>query len=78
MRRELNVGTSESILRVASGGLAVLFGLLLFLSGPGTLFIWLAGVTLVALGADFVVTGFTGYCPLYRRLGRTTVHHSRA
>jgi Protein of unknown function (DUF2892) len=78
MHRQLNVGTSERILRVTGGGLAALFGLLLFLSSPGTLFIWLAAVTLVAVGADFVVTGITGYCPLYLRLGRTTVHHSRA
>jgi Protein of unknown function (DUF2892) len=75
VRRDVNVGTSERILRVTGGGLAALFGLLLFLSSPGTLFIWLAAVTLVAVGADFVVTGSTGYCPLYHRLHRSTAQH---
>ena len=78
MHREVDVGTTERIARVTGGGLAVLFGLLLILSGPGSPFVWLAIATLVALGGDFVVTGLTGYCPLYHRLGRTTVHHSRA
>jgi Protein of unknown function (DUF2892) len=75
MHGEVNVGTSERILRVTGGGLLVLAGLQLFLAGPGTLFIWLAGVTQMALGADFVVTGFTGYCPLYHRLHRSTAQH---
>jgi Protein of unknown function (DUF2892) len=75
MRGDVNVGTSERILRVVGGGLAVLFGLLLYVSGPGTLLIWLAAVTFVAVGADFVVTGSTGYCPLYHRLHRSTAQH---
>lgn len=75
MRKEVNVGTGERIARVTGGGLAVLLGLLLILTGPGSPFVWLAIATLVALGADFVVTGITGYCPLYHRLGRTTIRH---
>jgi hypothetical protein len=31
-----------------------------------------AEVALVLLGLDFVVTGLTGYCPLYRRPGWNT------
>lgn len=75
MRREVNVGNGERIARVIGGGSAMFWGLLLILSGPGPLFVWLAVATLIALGVDFVVTGLTGYCPLYHRLGRSTVRH---
>lgn len=69
MKQTKNVGTFERWVRVIGGGIAALVGLLVLLSGPATL--WWAGaaVVLVLLGLDFFVTGLTGYCPLYARLG---------
>jgi len=42
------------------------------LLGGGTLVQLLLYVALIALGADFVVTGARGKCPLYKWLGWST------
>jgi hypothetical protein len=72
MKRKQNVGTAERWIRVIGGGLAVIVGLFFLFSVPASLLLGLAGVVLVLLGLDFVVTGITGYCPLYHRLGWST------
>ena len=74
MQREQNVGTLERLLRVVGGGLATLIGLAFLLAGPASLIWGVAYSALALLGLDFVVTGFTGYCPLYQRLGWSTTH----
>ena len=75
MIREQNVGTVERWIRVTGGGIAVVVGLALLLGGPGNFLVAIALVALTLLGFDFVVTGITGYCPLYQRLGLSTAKH---
>jgi len=78
MRREQNVGVVERVIRIVGGGVVALVGLVglvLFIEGLGNLLLGLAFVALLLLGVDFVVTGVTGYCPLYHRLGLSTAHH---
>lgn len=72
MKRQQNVGTVERWVRIIGGSLAALAGLFLFLQIPASLLLGLAGIALALLGLDFVVTGITGYCPLYHRLGWST------
>jgi len=74
MNRQQNVGTVERWIRVIGGAIAAIIGITLFLPTPGSLLVGLAGIVLVLLGFDFVVTGITGYCPLYHRLGWSTNH----
>lgn len=72
-QREQNVGTVERWVRIVGGSLATLVGLAFLLAGPASLLWGVAYVAVALLGLDFLVTGITGYCPLYHRLGRTTV-----
>ena len=69
--RKKNVGTVERGLRVALGGALAIWALVLLSSGGGLIWL-LLDVALIALGADFVVTGIRGYCPLYNLLGWST------
>jgi hypothetical protein len=66
--RTINIGTPERIARVVLGGLAAVVGVAILAGGPGAWGI-IGALLLVAAGLDFVVTGATGYCPLYARLG---------
>ena len=69
--KKKNLGTIERVLRVTFGGALAIWSLVLLFSGGGL--IWgLLYASLIALGADFVVTGIRGYCPLYNRLGWST------
>jgi hypothetical protein len=74
MKHKQNVGPVERWIRVIGGSLAAIVGLILFMPVPASLLVGLAGIVLVLLGLDFVVTGITGYCPLYLRLGWSTNH----
>lgn len=66
--RHVNVSNPERIGRVLVGaGLAAL-GVLILSGGPSVRGV-IGAVLLVLVGLDFVVTGATGYCPLYARLG---------
>ena len=67
-----NVGTSERVVRAGAGGLLAVLGVALLMSGDASA--WSTGLhaAVVALGADFLVTGLTGNCPLYRWLGWST------
>ncbi len=79
MHREQNVGAIERGCRIVGGGAAALIGLVgvvLFIEGTGNSLLGLAFVALLFLGVDFFVTGVTGYCPLYYRLGINTAHHT--
>lgn len=73
MKPEQNVGPFERWLRIIGGELAALVGLALLLAGPASLIWGVAYVALALLGLDFLVTGITGYCPLYHRLGWSTL-----
>lgn len=66
-----NLGIIERVLRVALGGALVIWAFVSFFDANG-LIRTLLDVALIALGADFVVTGIRGYCPLYNRIGWNT------
>ena len=70
--RTKNVGTVERVARVVGGLLLVALGLSLLVRAGGPLWIIAVDAGLIALGLDFVVTGVTGHCPLYRWLGWST------
>lgn len=69
-----NVGTVDRIVRVTLGGALVSWAAVRLLGGGGAVAL-LADLALIALGLDFVVTGIRGHCPLYERLGWSTVEH---
>ena len=71
-QKEINVGTVERVIRVVGGGVLAVASLILLLGGAAW---WAAALEIAgfALGVDFVYTGLTGYCPLYNKLGWTTV-----
>lgn len=71
MKKKQNVGMIERVLRVALGGALAIWALVLLFGGGGLIWL-LVYVALIALGIDFVVTGITGYCPLYNLLGWST------
>lgn len=71
-----NVGTAERWVRIIGGAILAFVGLAYLLTAPGAVFAWLLGLAFVLLGADFVFTGITGYCPLYNKLGWSTVRRN--
>ena len=71
---EPNVGTLDQGVRMVSGNLASLSGIVLLVPGRASLTSGAAGVILVIAGLYLFATGYTGYCPIYRRLGRDTRH----
>ncbi len=72
MKQKQNVGTVERWIRIIGGAIAAGIGLIVLLPVPASLLLGVLGVVLVLLGLDFVMTGITGYCPLYQRLGWST------
>ena len=71
-QKERNVGTAERWVRVIGGAVLAFVGLAYLLAGAGSVLAVVIGAALILLGADFVFTGITGYCPLYNRLGWST------
>ena len=68
-RRAVNITRTERAGRVALG-LAVMAAGAFLLVGAGAVLALALEALLVAAGLDLVVTGATGHCPLYARLGR--------
>ena len=67
-RPSVNISPLERIARIAVGIAAVFTGALLLRNADSGLAVVLE--TLLALaGLDLVVTGATGHCPLYEKLG---------
>lgn len=67
-RWEVNITPLERFGRVAVGLAGIIGGIVLLGGAPGLL----AGFfefLLIAAGLDLVVTGITGHCPLYAKLG---------
>lgn len=68
-RPVVNITPAERAGRIALGLAAMAAGAVL-LAGAGAVLALALEALLVAAGLDLVVTGATGHCPLYARLGR--------
>lgn len=68
----VNITPAERIGRVVVGLAAVVGAAVLLPGAEGALAIALL-VLLALAGLDLVVTGATGHCPLYQKLGRVAV-----
>jgi len=69
-----NVGKVEQGLRMVIGILSSLLGIVLLAPGWVSLASGAVGTMLVITGLYLFVTGSTGDCPIYRRLGWDTRH----
>lgn len=67
-RPSVNISSVERVGRIAIGFAGVLAGVLL-LRDAGGVGIVVLELLLVAAGLDLIITGATGHCPLYSRLG---------
>lgn len=67
-RWNVNITPVERIARTLVGLLAVAGGAVL-LTGAGSLIAVVLELLLILAGIDLVVTGATGHCPLYQKLG---------
>lgn len=67
-RLKVNITPAERVGRILLGIIGTVGGFLL-LTGSPTVLTGTLEVLLVLAGLDLVVTGATGYCPLYRKLG---------
>ena len=67
-RPSINITPVERMGRVLLGALVIVAGATLLATAAGALAVVLE-VGLVLAGADLVVTGALGHCPLYRKLG---------
>lgn len=61
LKFEINVGTKEKQMRIYAGAV------LLFVS------LFIASVPLLLIGLILVATGYTGFCPVYSGVERSTV-----
>jgi hypothetical protein len=67
-RPVVNIAPLERAGRILVGSVGVIGGILLLVSASATVAI-VFEVLLVLAGADLVVTGALGHCPLYHKLG---------
>lgn len=75
--RQVNISPVERWGRVVLGLAAVIGGGVLLLSAGSILAVVLE-VLLVLAGVDLLVTGATGHCPLYQKLGHAPASLRRA
>jgi hypothetical protein len=66
--RTVNISHVERAGRILLG-LAAIIGGVVLLTSAGSALAVLLEVLLVAAGLDMLVTGATGHCPLYQRMG---------
>ncbi len=76
--RQANLGPLERLVRVAGGALLATVGVVLFVAVDPSWWVATTEVAAILLGIDFVYTGITGYCPLYHRLGWSTLRNPAA
>lgn len=76
--RTVNISRAERAGRILIGVAAILAGIVL-LATAGSVLAVVLEVLLVAAGLDMAVTGATGHCPLYQKLGHrpTSLHGTR-
>lgn len=65
---QVNITPFERIGRVIIGLIGMVGGIVLF-AGSHTFIVGGLEVLLILAGLDLVVTGATGHCPLYKKLG---------
>ena len=68
LRFAVNITPAERVGRIAGGAAAIVVAAVLLTSASSVLAVGLE-VLLAVAGADLVVTGALGHCPLYHRLG---------
>jgi hypothetical protein len=66
----VNISAAERGGRIALGAAGVFAGALL-LAGVGSFLAAVWEALLIVAGLDLVITGASGHCPLYARLGHT-------
>ena len=66
--RTVNISTAERGGRIVIGLAAAVAGIVLLLS-VGSILAAVLEVLLVLAGLDLVITGASGHCPLYQKLG---------
>jgi hypothetical protein len=66
--RSVNISRGERAGRILIGVAAILAGVVLLTSAAAALAVVLE-LLLIAAGLDLLVTGATGHCPLYQKLG---------
>ncbi len=66
--RRVNISVIERAGRIVVGLGAMIAGILL-ITGTGTVVALVLEALLVLAGLDLVVTGLTGHCPLYQKMG---------
>lgn len=66
--RTVNISPDERAGRIVLGLLGVIAGIVLLTGAASGLAVVLE-ILLIAAGLDLVVTGLTGHCPLYAKLG---------
>ena len=76
-RWKVNITPAERVGRILLGLVGAVGGILLLVGSPTALSATLE-VLLVLAGLDLVVTGATGHCPLYQKLGHMPRSLSRA
>lgn len=76
--RKVNISILERSGRVVVGLGAMVAGILL-ITGSGTMIVLVLDALLVLVGLDLVVTGLTGHCPVYQKMGHvpTTLRSQR-
>lgn len=67
-RWSVNISPAERVARVLVGLLGVVGGSLLLAGAQSPLAVVLE-VLLILAGLDLLITGATGHCPLYKKLG---------
>jgi hypothetical protein len=67
-RRTVNISRGERLGRVLLGVAGMIAGIVL-LASAGSAVSAVLELLLVAAGLDMLITGATGHCPLYQRLG---------
>ena len=66
--RTINISRGERVGRILIGFAAAVAGIVL-LTSAGSVVAVVLEVALIAAGLDLVITGATGHCPLYSKLG---------
>lgn len=65
----INISPGERAGRILIGLAAIIAGIVLLAAAGSTLAVILE-LLLIGAGLDMLVTGATGHCPLYQKLGR--------